>query len=144
MFLLYHVSKKFSLVAAFVLFTLPLAVNAQDRITTIEISEPHGTRIAFRTEDVSAKIGTTDRPYVLFGTDFRGSGGFYIAFNLETRQTVRYQLIDMMGKEIASQDLREVLDQTYRVQANSISNGAYVVRLMINHKCYSEKIFFTP
>jgi hypothetical protein len=50
----------------------------------------------------------------------------------------------MMGKEIASQDLREVLDQTYRVQANSISNGAYVVRLMINHKCYSEKIFFTP
>ena len=55
-----------------------------------------------------------------------------------------YQLVDMMGRQIAAQDLKEVLDQTYQVQANSISSGAYIVRLMIDRTCYSEKVFFTP
>ena len=142
---LYQTLKKIAVVAAtFGLLTVSLPGIAQDRITTIEITEPHNNKFAFRTEDVSAKIGATDKPYILFGTDFRGSGGFFISFNLETRQTVRYQLVDMMGRQIAAQDLREVLDQTYRVQANSISNGAYIVRLIVDGKCYSDKVFFTP
>ena len=145
MFSLYRIFKKNALVATFLLLlTASIPVNAQDRITTIEMSETHNNEFAFKTEDMTAMIGTSDKPYILYGTDFNGTGGFYVAFNLETRQTVRYQLVDMMGRQIAAQDLREVLDQTYKVQANSISSGAYIVRLMIDRKCYSEKVFFTP
>jgi hypothetical protein len=89
-------------------------------------------------------LSISRKPYVVYGTDLHGTGGFLISFNLETRQTVRYQLVDMMGRQIAAQDLREVLDQTYAVQANSITGGAYIMRLMLDGKCYSEKILFTP
>lgn len=142
MFPFYRFIKKHAI--AVLLSMAPVCVTAQDRITTFEVSEPHNNKITFRSEDVKMKLGSVDKPYVLFGTDLQGSGGFYISFNLETRQTVRYQLVDMMGRQIAAQDLKEVLDQTYRVQANSISSGAYIVRLMIDRACYSEKIFFTP
>jgi hypothetical protein len=145
MFSLYRILKKIALIAASrLLLTASIPAIAQERITTIEISETHNNKFAFRTEDMTAMIGTADKPYILYGTDFHGSGGFYISFNLETRQTVTYQLVDMMGRQIAAQDLREVLDQTYRVQANSISSGTYIVRLMIDRNCYSEKVFFTP
>lgn len=145
MFPFYQTVKyRISAIVSALLLTASLQLVAQDRITTAEISEPRGNKFTFRTQDSMAKMGTTERPYTLFGTDFNGSGGFFITFNLETRQTVRYQLVDMMGKEVASQDLREVLDQTYRVQGNNISSGAYIVRLMIDHKCYTDKIFFTP
>lgn len=142
---LYQSLRKYaSTAASIVLLTLSLPGLAQDRVTTIEISESQNNKFAFKTSEMSAKMGTTNKPYIVFGTDFHGSGGFYISFNLETRQTVRYQLIDMTGRQIAAQDLREVLDQTYRVQANSVSNGAYIVRLMVDGKCYSDKVFFTP
>ena len=144
MFSLYQFIKRYSIIfLSVILLTLSLAGNAQDRITTIEMSEPHNN-ISFTTKEAMSMMGSADKPYLLYGTDFHGVGGFYISFNLETRQTVQYQLVDMMGKQIAAQDLREVLDQTYRVQANSISSGAYIVRLVIDRKCYSEKIFFTP
>jgi hypothetical protein len=142
---LYQFLKKLAPVAASLLLLMAsIPGSAQDRITTIEVSESHNNKFAFGTEDMTAMIGTSDKPYILYGTDFNGTGGFYIAFNLETRQTVRYQLVDMMGRQIAAQDLREVLDQTYKVQANSISNGAYILRLTIDRKCYSERILFTP
>lgn len=133
------------MVAPLLVLTASLSAIAQNRITTIEISETHNNnKIAFTAEDMTGLMGITHKPYALYGTDFYGTGGFYISFNLETRQTVQYQLVDMMGRQIAAQDLREVLDQTYRVQANSISSGAYIVRLVIDRKCYSEKVFFTP
>jgi len=145
MFSLYRILNKYALVSASLfLLTASLPGSAQDRITTIQMWEAHNNKFAFTTEDLTTMIGTADKPYILYGTDFHGSGGLYISFNLETRQTVQYQLVDMMGRQVAAQDLREVLDQTYRVQANSISSGAYIVRLMIDRKCYSEKIFFTP
>ena len=141
---LYQFLKRYTIIfLSVILLTLSLIGKAQDRITTIEMSEPHNT-ISFTTKEALSMMGSADKPYLLYGTDFHGVGGFYISFNLETRQTVQYQLVDMMGKQIAAQDLREVLDQTYRVQANSISSGAYIVRLVIDRKCYSEKVFFTP
>lgn len=145
MFSLYRILKKYRLVVtSLLLLTASLHGSAQDRMTTIEMTELNNNKFAFRAQDMTTMIGTADKPYILYGTDFHGSGGFYISFNLETRQTVQYQLVDMMGRQIAAQDLREVLDETYRVQANSISSGAYIVRLMIDRKCYSEKVFFTP
>ena len=145
MFPFYQFIKKHAIATVSILLSMaPVCVTAQVHITTIEVSEPRNNKITFRSEDVKMKLGSADKPYVLFGTDLHGSGGFYISFNLETRQTVRYQLVDMMGRQIAAQDLKEVLDETYRVQANSISSGAYIVRLMIDRTCYSEKIFFTP
>jgi len=145
MFLLYQFFKKNAMFASAILLLMtPAFLAAQDHITTIEVSEPRHNNFALRSEDVKMKLGSADKPFVLFGTDFKGSGGFYISFDLESRQNVRYQLVDMMGRQIAAEDLREVLDQTYQVQANSISSGAYIVRLVIDRKCYSEKIFFTP
>jgi hypothetical protein len=145
MFPFYQFIRKHTIVAASILLSMaPVCVTAQERITTIEVSEPRNNKITFRSEELKMKLGSGDKPYVLFGTDLHGSGGFYISFNLETRQTVRYQLVDMMGRQIAAQDLKEVLDETYKVQANSISSGAYIVRLMIDRTCYSEKVFFTP
>ena len=145
MFQFYQFIKKHTMVAASILLSMaPVCVTAQERITTIEVSEPRNNKITFRSEDIKMKLGSGDKPYVLFGTDLYGSGEFYISFNLETRQTVRYQLVDMMGRQIAAQELKEVLDETYQVRANSISNGAYIVRLMIDRTCYSEKVFFTP
>jgi hypothetical protein len=145
MFSLYRIINKYASVAAsLLLVTVSLSGIAQNRITTIEMWEANNNKFAFTTEDMTTMMGTADKPYVLYGTDFHGSGGFNISFNLETRQTVQYQLVDMMGRQVAAQDLREVLDQTYRVQANSITSGAYIVRLMIDRKCYTEKVFFTP
>ena|SRR5688572_14948110 len=145
MFLLYQFFKKNAMTAsAILLLMLPAFAAAQDHITTIEVSSPRNHNFALRSEDVKMKLGSADKPFVLFGTDFQGSGGFYISFDLESRQNVRYQLVDMMGRQIAAQDLKAVLDQTYQVQASSISSGAYIVRLVIDRKCYSEKIFFTP
>ena len=117
---------------------------AQDRISAVEVSETNANQNLFRSEDVMMSQGSATKPYVLYGNDFRGSGSFYISFNLESRQTVSYQLIDIMGKQLATQGLPGVLDQTYRLEANSISGGTYVVKLLINGKCYTEKIFFTP
>jgi len=145
MFPFYQFIKKHAIASVSILLSMtPVCVTAQDHTTTIEVSEPRNNKITFRSEDVKMKFGSADKPYVLFGTDLHGSGGFYISFNLEARQTVRYQLVDMMGRQLAAQDLKEVLDETYKVQANSISSGAYIVRLMIDRTCYSEKVFFTP
>jgi hypothetical protein len=145
MFLPYQLFKKNAMMASAILMLMaPVIATAQDHITTIELSEPRNNNFALRSEDVKMKLGSADKPFVLFGTDFQGSGGFYISFDLESRQNVRYQLVDMMGRQIAAEELKEVLDQTYQVQANSISGGAYIVRLVIDRRCYSEKIFFTP
>ena len=145
MFSLYRIINNYASVAAtLLLVAASLPGIAQNRITTIGMWEAHNNKFASTTEEQTTMMGTADKPYILYGTDFRGSGGFYISFNLETRQTVQYQLVDMMGRQVAAQDLREVLDQTYAVQANSITSGAYIVRLMIDRKCYTEKIFFTP
>lgn len=145
MFLFYQLFRKNAMMASAILMLMaPVIATAQGHITTIEVSEPRNNNFALRSEDVKMKLGSADKPFVLFGTDFQGSGGFYISFHLESRQNVRYQLVDMMGRQIAAEDLKEVLDQTYQVQANSISSGAYIVRLVIDRTCYSEKIFFTP
>lgn len=144
MFPLYQSFQKQATAIIAILLLTTLSVAAQEHLTSIQESEQGKDRVALRSEDLKMKLGAVDKPYVVFGTDFHGSGGFYISFNLESRQTVRYQLVDMMGRQIAAQDLNDVLNQTYQVQARSISNGAYIVRLMIDRKCYTEKIFFTP
>lgn len=145
MFPFYQFFKKIAMAVVPVLMLMaPARIAAQNYLTTIEVSEPSNDKISLRSEDLKMDLSSTNKPYVIYGTDFHGSGAFYISFNLEARQTVRYQLVDMMGRQIAAQDLKEVLDQTYQVQANSISSGAYIVRLMIDRTCYSEKVFFTP
>ena len=146
MFPFYQIIRKYPLTTSILLLlTVSLTARAQNGFTTIEVSEAQNNKLAMgRTEDFTNMLSATRKPYVVFGTDFRGTRGFLISFNLETRQTVRYQLVDMMGRQIAAQDLKEVLDQTYAVQANSVSSGAYIMRVMVDGKCYSDKILFTP
>ena len=117
---------------------------SQSRFNTAVIVESNANKNLFRSEDTAMKQNATERPYVLYGNDFQGASNFFLSFNLESRQTVRYQLVDIMGKELASDEIPGVLDQTYQIEANSVASGAYIVRLMIDHKCYTEKIFFTP
>jgi hypothetical protein len=81
--------------------------------------------------------------YAVYGTDSESPDDFYITFNLERRQSVKYQLTDLAGKELVSEDLQDVLNQTFRVTGNNMNAGIYIVRLQIGSRYYSEKIFLS-
>jgi hypothetical protein len=81
--------------------------------------------------------------YAVYGNDSESPDDFYITFNLENRQSVRYQLIDLAGKELATEDLQDVLNQTFKVACNNMNSGIYIVRLQIGSRYYSEKIFLS-
>jgi hypothetical protein len=117
---------------------------SQSRFNTAVIVESNANKNLFRSEDIAMNQNGAARPYVLYGNDFHGTSNFFLSFNLESRQTVRYQLVDIMGKELAKDDIPAVLNQTYRIETNNVASGTYIVRLMIDHKCYTEKVFFTP
>ena len=60
MFPFYQFIKKHTITAAFILLSVgPVLVTAQERITTIEVSEPHNNKIALRSEDLKMKLGSS-------------------------------------------------------------------------------------
>lgn len=81
------------------------------------------------------------KPFVVYGTDPGTPQDFYVTFNLEQRQDVVYNLVDMAGRTIAEQQLPDVLNQTYQVEANTVSTGIYILRLQIGGEYYAEKIY---
>jgi hypothetical protein len=81
--------------------------------------------------------------YAVYGNDSENPDDFYITFNLGSRQSVGYQLIDLAGKELASEDLQDVLNQTFKIACNNMNTGIYIVRLQIGGRHYAEKIFLS-
>ncbi len=69
---------------------------------------------------------------------------FNVTFNLANRQTVAYELVDMLGKQVDAGELTDVLNQTYNIDLENASNGMYLVRLLIDNKYYVSRIVINP
>jgi hypothetical protein len=64
-----------------------------------------------------------------------------ITFNLESRQDVRFQVIDMMGRTHADGVLTDVLNQTFPLDFETrLARGVYVIQLQMGGKFYTQKI----
>jgi hypothetical protein len=94
--------------------------------------------IEFFTSDNPSPLSAAE-PFVVYGTGPQSPGDFYITFNLDTRQSVSYELVDAMGKQIAHQELQDVLNQTYQVEAQQ-ATGLYILRLQIGQTYYATKV----
>lgn len=74
--------------------------------------------------------------------DKNDSYDFYITFNLPESQTIQYEVVDIIGRRLVSNEVSDVLNQTFPVSlAASTSNGIYIVRLGIGGQYYATKIY---
>jgi hypothetical protein len=84
---------------------------------------------------------SVSNPFVVYDSDPITPSDFYITFNLPERQSVQYELMDTMGRQIVTQELTDVLNQTYEVNAAHTSTGVYFLRLQIGQNYYITKVF---
>jgi hypothetical protein len=96
--------------------------------------------IEFFVSDDPAPNSVTN-PFVVYSNDPVTPSDFYITFNLEERQSVEYELMDMVGRQIVSQELTDVLNQTYKVNAEHTSTGIYFLRMQIGQNYYITKVY---
>lgn len=80
-------------------------------------------------------------PFVVYDSDPITPNDFYITFNLAERESVQYELMDTMGRQVVAQQLTDVLNQTYQVNAEHTSTGVYFLRLQIGGNYYSAKVY---
>lgn len=102
----------------------------------------------FYLDNIDFLNSTTPSPYVgtkLYAIYQKNSmNEFYITFNLPERQTVGYQVVDMMGRQLVAGDIVDVVNQTFPVQlADGTSSGIYIVRLKIGQQYYATKIYLS-
>ncbi len=96
--------------------------------------------IEFFTSDDPSPLQVNE-PFVIYGTDLQSPSDFLVTFNLEQRQDVMYTLVDMTGRTIVTENLPDVLNQTYQVNADRVSSGIYIMRVRIGDKFYSERVY---
>lgn len=88
-------------------------------------------------------LGQPDtRPYILH-SDEDAPGGLYITFNLERTQAVQFTLVDLLGRQITHHEWTDVIDQTFRVEVSDSSNRVFIVRLYIDKKYYTNKVYLS-
>jgi hypothetical protein len=83
-------------------------------------------------------------PYSVYGyePDNLPGSSLKVKFNLAERQTVRFSLVDMMGKTLSTTVLYDVLNQAYSIDTTNVtSSGVYIVYLLIGNKSYGTRIF---
>lgn len=85
--------------------------------------------------------GRVPSPYRIYHTLPSDPGDFYLTFNLEERQSVHYQVVDIMGRVLAETDINDVLNQTFLIDAGVVEKGIYIVRLQIGHDYFASKVF---
>jgi hypothetical protein len=95
--------------------------------------------IEFFTSD-DPSLATTPARYTLYKNVLESSKNFYLTFNLDNRQTVDYELVDMTGRQIAAHQLPDVLNQTFKIDVDNANQGIYLVRLLIDKKYYVSRI----
>lgn len=119
-----------------------LAGKTNVRLAFISINDNTHTlyldNIELFTSDNATPLSLSDQ-FAVYGTGPESPGDFYVTFNLAARQPVYYELVDAMGKQIVHATLEDVLNQTYRVEANQVT-GLYILRLQIGQSYYSTKI----
>ncbi|HEX5171378.1 MAG TPA: M43 family zinc metalloprotease [Cyclobacteriaceae bacterium] len=81
--------------------------------------------------------------FLIYGTQPTDPGSFYLTFNLSEPQTIGYEILDAMGREIVSTQVDNVLNQTFLVDAGHTATGIYIVRVRIAAKYYSTKVFLS-
>lgn len=84
---------------------------------------------------------SVNNPFVVYDSDPITPSDFYITFNLTERQQVQYELTDTMGRQVVAQQLNDVLNQTYEVNAAHTSTGIYFLRLQIGQNYYTTKVY---
>lgn len=81
-----------------------------------------------------------DKLYAVY--DKNDEFDFYITFNLPESQTVHYEVVDIMGRQLVRSDIGDVLNQTFPVSLSAgTAAGVYIVRLGIGNEYYSTKIY---
>lgn len=122
------------------IFAFPSSAFCQNIFLKAELFQNGRGNIFLPTEDTGQS--TSQNLYALFGNDFDGPSEFYLAFNLQHRQAVGYEILDTNGRSIGLGAIPDVLDQTYKVGIQVESTGIYIVRLLIDSSYYSEKVYF--
>lgn len=84
-----------------------------------------------------------DQRFQIYGTSPSDPGDFNITFNLEGRETVGYDVIDTMGRTMASAQIPDVLNQTFTINAGIVKDGIYIVRLRIGDEYFATKVFLS-
>ena len=87
---------------------------------------------------------STSELYSLYPSKIDEAKSFYLTFNLDNRQPVVCELVDMAGKQVGSKELTNVLNQTYKIDIENTSSGIYLVRLLIDKKYYVSRILVIP
>ena len=87
---------------------------------------------------------STSELYTLYPSKIDEVKSFYVTFNLNDRQPVVYELVDMAGRQVGSKELTDVLNQTYKIDIENTSSGIYLVRLLIDEKYYVSRILVIP
>jgi hypothetical protein len=82
-----------------------------------------------------------DELFSVYGTDPTSPSDFYLTFNLPQRENVMYELIDLTGKQLVRSEITTVLNQTFHIAPDNTSAGIYVLRIMINDKFYTRKLY---
>ncbi len=96
--------------------------------------------VEFYESDNTAPPSVAD-PFLVYNSDSKSSNDFFITFNLEDRQDVNYELMDLTGRSMASAQLQDVLNQTFEVNAVHLLPAIYVLRLQIGGQVYARKVF---
>lgn len=84
---------------------------------------------------------TIDGQFLIYGTNPSDPGSFYLTFNLTEPQAVGYDVIDVMGRSIASAQIENVLNQTFLIDGGNAADGIYIVRLRIGSQYHSTKVY---
>ncbi len=93
----------------------------------------------FISDDPNPKL--PENLYSVFYRDLESQPSLNVSFNLDSRQDVRCELVDMMGKVISSQNIADVLNQSFEIDGSQASTGIYILRLLINDRYYAERVY---
>lgn len=95
--------------------------------------------IEFFLSDDPSPVAISDL-YALYPNRLVDTKSFYVTFNLSNRQSVAYELMDMLGKQVGAKELTDVLNQTYKIDLENASSGVYLVRLLIDNRYYVSRV----
>ncbi|HEX6224156.1 MAG TPA: choice-of-anchor J domain-containing protein [Chryseolinea sp.] len=95
--------------------------------------------IEFFVSDNPSPFATSEL-YSIYPTKISDVKSFNLTFNLDQRQAVKYELVDLAGRRVAGKELPDVLNQTYTIDLENTSSGVYLVRMIIDKKFYVSRI----
>jgi hypothetical protein len=83
-----------------------------------------------------------ETPYNIYGYNLEtpAESSLQLTFNLDQQREVEYTIVDMMGKVLSQAHLYDVLNQTYKLDAdNQLAAGTYLLRLRIGQQHFANR-----